>query len=587
QTAVRLLAQRGIEIDLLKLPLEDQATFKLLGSGETAGVFQLEGSGMRDMLKRLKPTAFEDIIAVVSLYRPGPMENIPSYIARKHGKEKPDYLHPLLEPVLKETYGIIIYQEQVMQIAQILAGYTLGGADLLRRAMGKKIKEEMAKQREIFVSGAVERGVDKKQASDIFDLVDKFAGYGFNKSHAAAYALIAYQTAYLKANYPVEFMAALMTLDMGNTDKLAQFKRDLDRLQIELLPPDVNFSDVMFAVEDVPAVEGRPALAIRYALGAIKNLGRPTCEAIVAERKRGGPFADVFAFTSRLDPRALNKRAMEQLVQSGALDSLHGDRARTFTGIDLALRHGHLVQEEKASKQVNLFGDTIDEDNAPKLPDVPQWSLLEVLERERAAIGFYLSAHPLDDYADLLKRLRVTRISAVGDQAVRGGGHMKIAGVVLGKQERTNAKGNRYAFVQLSDATGMLEVTMFSEVLAQARQVLDSGAPVLMTVDARIDGESVKVTAQSVSDLQEAARNSVESLRVFVSDPAPLDPIRELIAGESGGRGHISIVLNIDPSQEVELELPGRYAVTPKFASMLKSVRGVVEVQQIARTAGR
>lgn len=583
QTAVRLIAQRGIDIDLLKLPLDDDATFKLLGSGETAGVFQLEGSGMRDMLKRLKPTEFEDIIAVVSLYRPGPMENIPSYIARKHGREEPDYLHPLLEPVLKETYGIIIYQEQVMQIAQILAGYSLGGADLLRRAMGKKIKAEMDQQREIFVTGAVERNVDKKQASEIFDLVDKFAGYGFNKSHAAAYALVAYQTAYLKANYPVEFMAALMTLDMGNTDKLAQFKRDLDRLEVELLPPDVNFSTLPFAVEKVPAAEGKRPYAIRYALGAIKNLGRPTCEAIVAERAKGGRFADMFAFTARMNPRVLNKRAMEQLVSSGATDSLFADRAAAFAGIELAMRHGQLLQEEAASNQVNLFGDVLETENAPKLPDVPPWSLLETLEKERDAIGFYLSAHPLDDYGDLLKRLRVTRIAALADQAMRGGGHMKIAGVVLGKQERTNGKGNRYAFVQLSDATGMVEVTLFSETLAVSRELLDSGVPVMMNVEARIDGESVKVTANAVNDLQEVAKNRVESLKVFVADPTPLESIQALIAGEAGGRGQISIVLNIDPEREVEIDLPGKYTVTPKFASMLKSVRGVVEVQQVAK----
>ena len=583
QTALRFIAQRGIEIDLLKLPLDDEATFKLLSSGETAGVFQLEGSGMRDMLKRLKPTEFEDIIAVVSLYRPGPMENIPSYIARKHGQEKPDYLHPLLEPVLKETHGIIIYQEQVMQIAQILAGYTLGGADVLRRAMGKKIKSEMDAQREVFVTGAVERGVDKKQASDIFDLVDKFAGYGFNKSHAAAYALIAYQTAYLKANYPVEFMAALMTLDMGNTDKLAQFKRDLDRLEIELLPPDVNFSDVAFSVEQVPAAEDKHPLGIRYALGAIKNLGRPTCEAIVAERGKGGPFADMFAFTSRLDPRTLNRRGMEQLVCAGAVDSLHADRSRSFAGIELALRHGQLLQEEKASNQVNLFGDVLETENAPKLPEADPWSLLDLLEKERDAVGFYLSAHPLDDYGDLLKRLRVTRISALGDRAARAEGHMKIAGVVLGKQERTNARGSRYAFVQMSDATGMAEVTLFSEVLSAARDILDSGNPLLMTVDARVEGESVKITAQTVGDLAEVAKNRIESLRVYVESSSPLPSIQQLLPELGSGRGQISLVLNIDPTREVELELPGKYAVTPKMASMLKSVRGVVDVQQIAR----
>ncbi len=584
QKAVEFIAKRGVDIDLLKLPLEDEATFRLLGSGETAGVFQLEGSGMRDMLRKLKPTAFEDIIAVVSLYRPGPMENIPSYIARKHGLEEPDYLHPLLEPVLKETYGIIIYQEQVMQIAQILAGYSLGGADLLRRAMGKKIKEEMAKQREIFVSGAVERGVDKQQASDIFDLVDKFAGYGFNKSHAAAYALIAYQTAYLKANYPVEFMAALMTLDMGNTDKLAQFKRDLDRLGIELLPPSVNHSDVMFSVELVPGEGEEPVRAIRYALGAIKNLGRPTCDAIMRERNAGGPFADIFAFTRRLEARALNKRAMEQLCQSGAFDIFFKDRARLFAGLDLALRHGQLAQEEAASAQVNLFGDVEDETTLPPLPDVPAWDLLELLERERDAIGFYLSAHPLDEYGDLLKRLRVTRIASLAERA-RSDGHAKIAGVVLGRQERSNARGNRYAFVQLSDATGMVEVTLFSEVLATARPTLDSGHPVLMTVEVRRDGDSLKITANAIDDLEKVAATRTEAIKVFVNDTSPLPSIQKMLGSEQGGRGQVSIVLGLDPRREVEIDLPGRYTVTPQVAAMLKAVRGVVDVEQVARVS--
>ena len=582
QKAVEFIAKRGEQIDLLKLPLDDLATFQLLSSGETAGVFQLEGSGMRDMLRKLKPTEFEDIIAVVSLYRPGPMENIPSYIARKHGQEKPDYLHPLLEPVLKETHGIIIYQEQVMQIAQILAGYSLGGADLLRRAMGKKIKSEMDAQRDIFVSGAVERGVDEQQASDIFVLVDKFAGYGFNKSHAAAYALIAYQTAYLKANYPVEFMAALMTLDMGNTDKLAQFKRDLDRLGIELLPPDVNHSEQAFSVEQVPGEGEEPARAIRYALGAIKNLGRPTCEAIVRERAAGGPYADLFAFTRRLEPRALNKRAMEQLAKAGAFDIFFKDRARMFAGLDMALRHGQLLQEEAASAQVNLFGDVEDENTLPPLPDVDPWNLLDMLEREREAIGFYLSAHPLDEYGELLKRLRVTRIANLAERA-RSASHAKIAGIVLGRQERSNARGNRYAFVQLSDSTGMVEVTVFSEVLAGAREVLDSGHPVMMSVEVRLDGDSLKITAHGIDDLERVAATRTEALKVFVNDTVPLPSIQHHLTAEAGGRGQISIVLGLDPMREVEIDLPGRYTVTPQVAAMLKAVRGVVDVEQVAR----
>ncbi|MEQ9575305.1 MAG: DNA polymerase III subunit alpha, partial [Rhodospirillales bacterium] len=320
-TAVDLCREKGVELDLTTIPLDDTATFEMIGRGETTGVFQLESQGMRDVLRQMKADTFEDIIAVVALYRPGPMDNIPSYIARKKGDEVPDYLHPILEPILTETFGIMIYQEQVMQAAQLLSGYTLGGADLLRRAMGKKIKEEMDQQRQLFVDGAVQREVDGRKASDIFDQVAKFAGYGFNKSHAAAYALVAYQTAYLKANHPVEFLAASMTLDQHNTDKLNVFKQELDRMGVDLLSPDVNKSQVKFSVER----DGGTS-AIRYALAAIKNVGEGAMASLVEARKDGGPFKDVADFAHRLDPKVINKRQMENLIRAGALDSLNPNR---------------------------------------------------------------------------------------------------------------------------------------------------------------------------------------------------------------------------------------------------------------------
>ena len=573
-----LLRARGVEIDLLQLPLDDKATFDLLASGATAGVFQLEGSGMRDMLKRLRPNRFEDIIAVVALYRPGPMENIPSYINRKHGQEEPDYLYPTLEPILRETYGIIIYQEQVMQIAQELSGYSLGNADLLRRAMGKKIKAEMAAQRERFVEGAVQRGVEAQRASDIFDLVDKFAGYGFNKSHAAAYALVAYQTAYVKANYPVEFMAALMTYDMGNTDKLNALRQELTRLRVKLLPPDVNRSGVTFTVDE----DENGAKAIRYALAAIKNVGRQAMTSLVEERESNGPFASLLDFVRRLDTRLLNKRQLENLIRAGALDDLHPDRARLFAGAELLMRHAAASASERESAQVNLFGDTAAADERIELPMVDPWSEGDKLKQELEAVGLYLSAHPVDSYAQVLQRKRATPIAEISARVGRGGVASVIVGAtIVGKQERTSTRGSRYAFVQISDSSGMAEVTVFSEVLAVSRELLESGRPILMTVEARLDGDSLRLTAQRIEDLDGVAASTSAGLRIFVEDPRPLERVREALARESRGKGKVTLILDLDRRREVEMTLPGGYAISPAVASMLKTINGVIEVSEI------
>ena len=369
-TAVELLKDRNVTIDLAQIPLDDKKTFDMLCKGDAAGVFQLESSGMRDVLKKLRPDRFEDIIAVVALYRPGPMDNIPSYIRRKHGEEAIDYLHPMLEGILNETYGIAIYQEQVMEIARVLSGYSLGGADLLRRAMGKKIWPKMEAQRKNFIDGAVENGVHKGTAADIFVQVEKFAGYGFNKSHAAAYALVAYQTAYLKANYPVEFLAASMTLDAGNTDKLGLFRVELERQKIELIPPDIQKSQVYFSVEQTE--EGTSA--VRYALCAIKNVGSAAMEALVAERQENGEFKNLFEFAERLDAQVMNKRQIENLARAGAFDNVVPNRRQVYEAVEMLVRHTNAMQNERESNQVNLFGDGFDEQSRPALPDVDDWS---------------------------------------------------------------------------------------------------------------------------------------------------------------------------------------------------------------------
>ena len=573
----KMLADKGIEIDLLKLPLDDEKTFEMLSRGDTVGVFQMEGAGMRDTLKKLKPSRFEDLIAVVALYRPGPMENIPSYIRRKHGREEISYMYETLQPILEETYGIIIYQEQVMQIAQVLSGYTLGGADLLRRAMGKKNQSEMDAQRQAFIDGAVERGVEAKLAKQIFELVDKFAGYGFNKSHAAAYALIAYQTAWLKANYPVEFMAASMTHELGNTDKLAPLLRELDRLNIPLSPPDVQRSGALFRVEETP--EGEPA--IRYALAAVKSVGRAAMEAVERERRSGGPFKNPFDFAGRLGPRVLNSRLLEKLAEAGAFDSLEPERAQVFAGAEMLLRHAAVEEEERTTNQTNLFGGVEDAVPDPKLPNAQSWEPMERLQHEFDATGFYLSAHPLDEYERYFQRLRVDSIRTLPDIVKRGRTGVKIAATVLSKQERTSRRGNRFAFVAVSDCSGQSEITVFSEVLASARTLLDAGKPLLFDCEAAMDGEDVRLTARTVEQLDAAVGKTGSGLNIFIEDCEALPRIRSVLQREPAGRGEIRILFDMDRSHEVQMTLGSRFAVTPGMLTELKAMRDIVDVQEI------
>ncbi len=576
--AVELIRDRGIEIDLLALPFDDKKSFELLARADTAGVFQLESSGMRDAMRRLRPDRFEDIIALVALYRPGPMENIPKYIACKHGTEQPDYLYPSLEGILKETFGVIIYQEQVMQIAQVLSGYSLGSADLLRRAMGKKIKEEMEAQRKIFVDGAVARGVPEAKASQIFDQVNKFAGYGFNKSHAAAYALVAYQTAYLKANYPVEFMAASMTFDMGNTDKLNMFRQELERLQIKLLPPDINKSHPTFTVEIDSAGKG----AVRYALAAIRNVGAVAMQALVAERAENGPFKDLSDFAKRLDAKQVNKRQLEGLAKAGAFDGIEANRARVFATVETMLRIANAAANERGSNQSNLFGGGAGQGLRITVPQLPDWPLHERLGNEFDAIGFYLSAHPLDAYAKGLKRLGVIRSSELAARLTAGGAtRVKLAGTVIGKQERTSAKGNRFAFVQLSDAGGTFEITLFSEVLAVAREMLGAGKPLLVSADARVEEDTVRLLAQTITYLDDAVAHAAAGLRVTINDIGAVQGVAAAIAKERKGRGRVSIVANLGEEREVEISLRDTYAISAIARSMLQTLPGVTEVLEI------
>jgi DNA polymerase-3 subunit alpha len=573
------LARRGVTLDLANLPLDNPPTYELLSRGETVGVFQVEGAGTRDMLRKLRPDRFEDIVAANALYRPGPMENIPRYIAVKHGEEEPDYLHPSLEPILKETYGVMTYQEQVMQIAQRLAGYTLGGADLLRRAMGKKIQSEMDAQRQQFVEGAVARGVERRVADQIFDQMAKFAGYGFNKPHAAAYAFVTYQTAYLKANYPVEFLAALMTLDLGNTDKLNLFRQELGRLGIALLPPDINRSDVEFAVE-TDRKTGKPA--IRYALAAVKGVGAQAMALVVAERGEHGGFRDLFDFARRLDAKSFNRRQFESLAKAGAFDCLNPNRQQTFAAAETLLRHASLAGEERTSRQESLFGG-IDPAFAarPALPVVEDWPPVERLQQEFAAIGFYLSSHPLDPYGRSLERAGIVKFADLPAALAAGGNsRFRLAGIVAGKKERTSARGSRFAFVQMSDTSGVYEVMLFSELLREARALLEAGEPLVVTIEARRDEDNLRLAAQKIEPLDDVVAHAAAGLKVFLGKPEALPSLKGLFARETGGRGRLSLVLDL-PQREVEIAIPGGFRVDPKVRAAIKSLPGVVDVHDI------
>jgi DNA polymerase-3 subunit alpha len=573
-TAVKHLAKRGITIDLEHLPLDDRKTFDMLSLGDSTGVFQLESSGMRDVLKKLKPDRFEDIIAVVALYRPGPMDNIPKYINCKHGREDPDYLYPTLEGILKETFGIMIYQEQVMQIAQVLSGYSLGGADLLRRAMGKKIKEEMEAQRKLFVDGAVERGVPDEKAGQIFDQVNKFAGYGFNKSHAAAYALVAYQTAWLKANYPVEFFAASMTYDMGNTEKLNAFRQELNRIGVKLLPPDINKSMPTFAVEQLPD----ESLAVRYALAAVKNVGMAAMDQVVATREAEGIFGSLADFCERIDPKTVNKRQLENLALAGAFESLNPNRRQVHEAVEQMLRQANAAHEARNSNQNSLFGDAAKV--SLTLSPVPDWPSMEKLQHEFGAIGFYLSAHPLDSYGASLKRLEAVPFADLpAYMRNRGAARAKIAGLLVGKQERTSAKGNRFAFLQLTDPSGLFEATIFSERLNDAREMLEPGRALLLTVDLRMEEDTLRLLVNQVEALDQAAANTGAGLRVFLRETGPLDSLKQILSRAGRGKGRVELLLDLAEEQrEVVLSLPGRYAISPVIRGAIKAVPGIVDI---------
>jgi DNA polymerase-3 subunit alpha len=576
--ALKYLEKRGARVDMAALPLDDEKTYELMSNAQTVGVFQLEGQGMRDTLRQLRPNSLEDITAIVSLYRPGPMDNIPAFVDCKFGRKPIDTLHPSLAPVLNETYGIIVYQEQVMQIAQILAGYSLGEADLLRRAMGKKKKEEMEQQRARFISGAKEKGVDPDHAGSIFDLVDKFAGYGFNKSHAAAYAYVSYQTAWLKANAPVEFFAASMSLDMANTDKLSVFYQDAKRFGIKIQPPCINRSGADFEVENGEVL---------YALGAIRNVGFQAMQHVVDVRREGGPFRDIFDFVERVDPKQVNKRTFETLARAGAFDAIHPNRAQLMAAADMLVGFSQSVAAQRASDQVGLFGDSNDHfvaEQKKKMPKAEPWTPTERLDEELAAVGFYLSGHPLEDMIPALRRKRTDLLSEAIAKAEAGAEALRMAGVVRRKQEKASQRtGEKFAFVTLSDPTGEYEVLFPPESLRRCREALEPGSAVSIMVRAKASDGEVRFFGESAEPVEKAIANVVAGLRVHVAPrSAEIEALKRRLEGVTNPRGgEVLLVAALEGGREVELKLPGRFTVDGAVRGALKTAPGVVFVEDL------
>src|SRR4051794_2843050 len=586
--AIEMLARRGIEVDLDRLmPWDDPEVYALLQRADTVGVFQLESEGMRRTLAAVKPTGFGDIIALVSLYRPGPMDNIPAFGDRKNGRAPIEYPHPLLEEVLGETYGIFVYQEQVMEAAKVLAGFSLGEADLLRRAMGKKIKSEMDAQRAGFVAGCQRvNGIPAAKANELFDLIDKFAGYGFNKSHAAAYALVAYQTAWLKAHHPVEFYAASMCFDMHQTDKLAIFVDDMRRMEVLCLPPSINASEAEFAVENAGE-----RLAVRYALGALKGVGEKAMEQLVEERRDNGRFRALEDFAERIDPRLLNRRQLESLAGGGAFDEVDGNRAGVFAAAETILAHAASAADARESGQGGLFGG---ESNVVpiRMPVAATWTLAQRMAAEKEAFGFYFSAHPVDRYRHLAEAHGARSFAAVAELPFVDGPRTpaRMAGLVEEARWRTSARGRRYLMATISDASGQYVATVFDdEASARVEEAARSGACVLLDVelDRRAGEEAPRVTVRGLQMFEQISTRARLQLEVEVEEPAAIARLAAAIAADRGGHGELRLKARFDGG-EADIVLGRDFVLDAEFAARIQRVEGVTAVRlSVVQAAGQ
>jgi DNA polymerase-3 subunit alpha len=572
ENALELIKQHhSVELDLDAIPESDPKTLELFSKGQTVALFQFESSGMQDYLRRLKPSSIHDLVAMNALYRPGPMEMIPDFIARKVGKQVISYLHPKMEPILRDTYGIIVYQEQVMKIASEIAGFTLAQADLMRRAMGKKDKELMARQKKEFAEGALKNGIDRKTATEIFDLIEKFASYGFNKSHSVAYSVLAYQTGYLKAHYPAEYMAATLSSEMDNTDKIVLLIDDCRKLGIAVLPPDVNESGVQFSVTDK---------GIRFGMSAIKNVGIAAVEQIVRIRSEKGRFTDIFDFCSRVDLRLTNKRTIESLIQAGAFDSLHDNRAQLFGSVDRVASFGQGIQESSGRGQSTLFDSSsasVKVFSRPALPVVAEWMETEKLSREKALLGFYVSGHPLMKYADEIEAFASAKL---GDpQSVKPNSTIRVCGIITNVKKMVDKRGNQMAFVSIEDFTGKAECIIFSDPFKKYGGILGSGS--IIMVIGRNDGndEAIKVIVNEVIPIEKVRERFAKSILLDVN----LDSMDEGTIFELGkllekNRGNCVCYFNVNGGglSRNSVYFTRKYVIDPnnQFISAVKDLLG-------------
>jgi len=560
---------KGVEIDIDRLTLDDARAYDLLNKGNTVGVFQLESGGMRDLCRKFQISSVEHITALVALYRPGPMDLIPDFIKRRHGEVAIEYPHPLLEPIARETYGVLIYQEQVMQAAQVLAGYTLGGADLLRRAMGKKKVEEMQKQREAFVKGCREKNsIPERKANEVFDLLEKFAGYGFNKSHAAAYALVAYQTAYLKANHPVEFLAAMMTNDMSSTDKLAVVLAEAAAMGVEVLPPDINEGQAFFWPAKGRSGEGLKA--IRFGLAAIKGVGEVAVQAIISARKEGGPFTTLEDVCTRVDTRTVNRRVLEALIKCGACDGLGETRAAMFARVERALARGSSIAADRARGQGSLF-DALEETAPPPATapsdGLPEWPQHELLAAEKELLGFYVTGHPLTPFAPILEKYLLH--DSLSAKELPGRTMTRTGGMISAVQQGVSKKsGKPYAMVTLEDLRGAMSLLCLNENYDKYHDLLQTGKAVGVIGEVNNDEDKPKIFPQEMFPLEEAPRRFTQQvhLRLFTAHLTPdkLNAVRELVEAHRG-KCPLYLCLRRPSGEAVFIETHDRFSVTPSL----------------------
>ena len=576
--AESLIKKKQEKFNLSNILLNDVKTYEMLSTGDTIGVFQLESAGMRDVLIGLKPDRFEDIIAVVSLYRPGPMENIPTYINRKHGNENIDYMHVDLEEVLKETYGIFIYQEQVLRAAQVLANFSLGSADILRRAMGKKDQDEMFQQKNAFLEGAKHKGLDENKANEIFDQISAFAGYGFNKSHAAAYALIAYQTAWIKCNFPKEFFASMMSIEFNNSEKLSTFYHDLKRLNISLKPPCINNSKNYFSIENVDNKDP----FIRYSLSSLKNVGNEAIVKIVQTRNEKGIFNNIDDFLNKVPYNCIGKKALESLIKSGAFDCLENNRNKLFSSIDLMLNYSQAIQKDMISNQENLFNNIDNSELMIDIPEVLEWTFLEKLNNEFTSLGIYLSSHPLDNFSIVMKNLKIINSSHLLENFKTNFEKkiIQLCGLIFKVQKRQSPRG-KWATIQLNDLGGNCEIVLYSDILEKYEFLLNESKPILIDAEVkREDNQGIRIIAKRLRKFDEYITNTKFNITITIVDLSVVEKIKSTLKFLQKGASSVFFKLHVD-KKIIEIKAMENIKFSEDFLNQISNIKGISKISYL------